>query len=142
MHTTHFPPLSHTHNHTTPRTQAWAVVERVPSLIGPACEQPEYNMFMRHKVEEEFQPLYKRCAQHTARQRMLSCCVLCVRLWRCVLAAAAPAPPPDRLCRPPCVCVCVCFCVCLLSCCLVVVSHGLGLTTWSPLASGVLTGAW
>jgi hypothetical protein len=35
-------------------------------LIGPACEQPEYNMFTRHKVEQEFQPLYERCASPAA----------------------------------------------------------------------------
>eukprot|EP00775_Hariotina_reticulata_P011048 gene11048-11203_t len=59
--------------------EAWAVADRL-GLIGPACEQPEYNMFARHKVEEEFKPIYE--------------------------------------------------------------SHGLGLTTWSPLASGILTGKY
>ncbi|KAF6252375.1 NADP-dependent oxidoreductase domain-containing protein [Scenedesmus sp. NREL 46B-D3] len=59
--------------------EAWRVCERL-GLIGPACEQPEYNMFARKKVEDEFKPIYD--------------------------------------------------------------SHGLGLTTWSPLASGVLTGKY
>lgn len=59
--------------------QAWQVCERL-GLQGPTCEQPEYNMFNRKKVESEFLPLY-------------------------------PSP-------------------------------GLGLTTWSPLASGVLTGKY
>lgn len=59
--------------------EAWRVSERL-GLIGPACEQPEYNMFARKKVEQEFKPIYE--------------------------------------------------------------SHGLGLTTWSPLASGILTGKY
>ncbi|WIA29526.1 hypothetical protein OEZ86_012026 [Tetradesmus obliquus] len=59
--------------------EAWHVSERL-GLIGPACEQPEYNMFARKKVEQEFKPIYE--------------------------------------------------------------SHGLGLTTWSPLASGILTGKY
>lgn len=39
--------------------QAWRVSERL-GLIGPACEQPEYNMFARTKVEEEFVPIYEK----------------------------------------------------------------------------------
>jgi aryl-alcohol dehydrogenase-like predicted oxidoreductase len=42
--------------------QAWQISERL-GLIGPAVEQPEYNMFERNKVEEEFKPIYERCAQ-------------------------------------------------------------------------------
>jgi len=49
-------------------------------LVPPTMEQPEYNMFHRHKVEEEFAPLYEE--------------------------------------------------------------PGLGTTTWSPLASGLLTGKY
>lgn len=49
-------------------------------LVGPLCEQPEYNLFARQRVEVEYAPLYA--------------------------------------------------------------SMGLGLTTWSPLASGVLTGKY
>ena len=49
-------------------------------LVGPLCEQPEYNIFARQRVEVEYAPLYA--------------------------------------------------------------STGLGLTTWSPLASGVLTGKY
>ncbi|KAJ0871721.1 putative NADP-dependent oxidoreductase domain-containing protein [Helianthus annuus] len=60
-------------------TEAWAVADRL-DLVGPIVEQPEYNMFSRHKVESEYLPLYK--------------------------------------------------------------NHGIGLTTWSPLASGVLTGKY
>ncbi|GBF90935.1 voltage-gated potassium channel subunit beta-like [Raphidocelis subcapitata] len=59
--------------------EAWAVADRL-DLIGPSCEQPQYNLFERTKVEREFVPLYD--------------------------------------------------------------SRGLGLTTWSPLASGVLTGKY
>jgi hypothetical protein len=36
------------------------VAERL-GLVGPACEQPEYNMFNREKVETAFEPLYERC---------------------------------------------------------------------------------
>jgi voltage-dependent potassium channel beta subunit len=50
------------------------------NLIPPTMEQPQYNMFVRNKVEKEFKPLYEK--------------------------------------------------------------YGLGLTTWSPLASGVLTGKY
>ncbi|KAF8081165.1 hypothetical protein N665_0902s0018 [Sinapis alba] len=60
-------------------TEAWGAAERL-DLVGPIVEQPEYNMFARHKVESEFLPLYS--------------------------------------------------------------NHGIGLTTWSPLASGVLTGKY
>jgi voltage-dependent potassium channel beta subunit len=60
-------------------TEAWGAADRL-DLVGPIVEQPEYNMFARHKVETEFLPLYT--------------------------------------------------------------NHGIGLTTWSPLASGVLTGKY
>ncbi|KAI4983097.1 probable voltage-gated potassium channel subunit beta [Hordeum vulgare subsp. vulgare] len=60
-------------------TEAWGVANRL-DLVGPIVEQPEYNLFSRHKVESEFVPLYS--------------------------------------------------------------TYGIGLTTWSPLASGVLTGKY
>ncbi|KAK9805605.1 hypothetical protein WJX72_007413 [[Myrmecia] bisecta] len=60
-------------------TQAWDVAHRL-NLVGPAMEQPEYNLLHRDKVEKEYAPIYKE--------------------------------------------------------------YGLGLTTWSPLASGVLTGKY
>ncbi|GAB6189671.1 aldo/keto reductase [Marinitoga arctica] len=50
------------------------------NCIPPTMEQPQYNMFVREKVEKEFKPLYEK--------------------------------------------------------------YGLGLTTWSPLASGILTGKY
>lgn len=59
--------------------QAWEVANKL-GLIGPAMEQPQYNLFEREKVEKEYLPLYKR--------------------------------------------------------------FGTGLTTWSPLASGVLSGKY
>jgi voltage-dependent potassium channel beta subunit len=55
-------------------------IARELRLVPPTMEQPEYNMFHRHKVEEEFAPLYQ--------------------------------------------------------------DQGLGTTTWSPLASGLLTGKY
>ncbi|CAM6100164.1 unnamed protein product [Calypogeia fissa] len=60
-------------------TEAWDVAHRL-DLIGPAMEQPEYNLLAREKVEAEYLPLYK--------------------------------------------------------------NYGVGLTTWSPLASGVLSGKY
>ena len=60
-------------------TQAWDIAQR-HHLHKPVMEQPQYNLFERTKVEQEFAPLY------------------------------------DRI--------------------------GLGLTTWSPLASGLLTGKY
>jgi len=60
-------------------TEAWEVAKRL-DMVGPSCEQPEYNLFSRHKVEVEYAPLYS--------------------------------------------------------------NYGVGLTTWSPLASGVLTGKY
>eukprot|EP00877_Chromochloris_zofingiensis_P003173 jgi/Chrzof1/12857/Cz07g09250.t1 len=39
--------------------EAWDVAERL-GLIGPAFEQPEYNMFTRQKVEVDYQPLYEK----------------------------------------------------------------------------------
>ncbi len=59
--------------------EAWAVAEK-HHLHGPQMEQPQYNLFVRHKVEQNFSRLYS--------------------------------------------------------------GIGLGLTTWSPLASGVLTGKY
>jgi voltage-dependent potassium channel beta subunit len=58
---------------------AWRVADRL-GLVGPAFEQPQYNLLERKRVEVEYGPLYE--------------------------------------------------------------SVGLGLTTWSPLASGVLTGKY
>lgn len=60
--------------------EASDVADRL-GLVGPCCEQPQYNLFERSKVEKEFLPLYDS-------------------------------------------------------------KGGLGLTTWSPLASGVLTGKY
>lgn len=59
--------------------EAWEVADRL-GLVGPAVEQPEYNIFQRLKVERDFVPVYEK--------------------------------------------------------------HGLGLTVWSPLASGILTGKY
>lgn len=59
--------------------EAWKVAEKL-GLIGPACEQPQYNMLHKARVEEEYAPLYAK--------------------------------------------------------------YGLGLSTWSPLASGVLSGKY
>ena len=59
--------------------EAWAIADRL-GLIGPAMEQPQYNILHRQKVDRDFVPLYKE--------------------------------------------------------------RGLGLTIWSPLASGVLTGKY
>lgn len=60
-------------------TEAWECANKL-GLIGPAMEQPQYNLFEREKVEKDYLPLYKR--------------------------------------------------------------FGTGLTTWSPLASGVLSGKY
>lgn len=60
-------------------TEAWEAANRL-GLIGPAVEQPQYNLLARDRVEVEYAPLYK--------------------------------------------------------------NHGLGLTIWSPLGSGVLTGKY
>jgi voltage-dependent potassium channel beta subunit len=38
-------------------TEAYAVAKD-ERLIGPTMEQPQYNLFHRHKVEKEFLPLY------------------------------------------------------------------------------------
>ncbi|KAJ1502217.1 hypothetical protein HMI54_009258 [Coelomomyces lativittatus] len=38
-------------------TQAYLVAEKY-GLIGPLCEQPQYNMFHRERVEKEYLPLY------------------------------------------------------------------------------------
>ncbi|MEQ9465087.1 MAG: aldo/keto reductase [Haliea sp.] len=59
--------------------EACAVADR-HHLTPPTMEQPEYNLFVRNRVEQEFEPLYEQ--------------------------------------------------------------HGIGLTTWSPLCSGVLTGKY
>ena len=40
-------------------TDAWRVAER-DHLIGPAMEQPQYNMLHRERVEVEYAPLYER----------------------------------------------------------------------------------
>lgn len=38
-------------------TEAWGFA-RANSLIGPAMEQPQYNLFVREKVEHDYLPLY------------------------------------------------------------------------------------
>lgn len=38
-------------------TEAWAVA-RANNLIGPQMEQPQYNLFVREKVEHDYLPLY------------------------------------------------------------------------------------
>lgn len=43
------PTADATRARTAAMQQAWAVADRL-GLIGPACEQPEYNIFHRHKV--------------------------------------------------------------------------------------------
>eukprot|EP01147_Barroeca_monosierra_P004989 gene4989-6938_t len=60
-------------------TEAYRVADKL-GLMGPICDQPQYNMFERHRVEMEYLPLYKQ--------------------------------------------------------------FGTGLTIWSPLASGILTGKY
>jgi pyridoxine 4-dehydrogenase len=60
--------------------QANAIARQL-GLVGPAAEQPQYNMLVRRRVEEEYAPLFER-------------------------------------------------------------AHGLGLTIWSPLASGLLSGKY
>lgn len=60
-------------------TEAWAIARR-EHLVPPTMEQPQYNMFVRERVEKEYLPLYG--------------------------------------------------------------TVGLGTTTWSPLASGLLTGKY
>ncbi|EGD80024.1 voltage-gated potassium channel subunit beta-1 [Salpingoeca rosetta] len=60
-------------------TEAHRVADKL-GLVGPICDQPQYNMFERQRVEMEYLPLYSQ--------------------------------------------------------------FGTGLTTWSPLASGVLTGKY
>ena len=39
-------------------TEAWAFA-RTNSLIGPTMEQPQYNLFVREKVEKDYLPLYE-----------------------------------------------------------------------------------
>eukprot|EP00045_Choanoeca_perplexa_P006305 m.53601 g.53601 ORF g.53601 m.53601 type:complete len:362 (-) comp13573_c0_seq1:59-1144(-) len=63
----------------TELTEAWRHADRL-GMIGPICDQAQYNMFERQRIEVEYAPLYKE--------------------------------------------------------------YGLGLTTWSPLASGILTGKY
>ena len=38
-------------------TEAWAFA-RANNLIGPTMEQPQYNLFVREKVEKDYLPLY------------------------------------------------------------------------------------
>src|SRR5690606_37231895 len=38
-------------------TEAWGFA-RANSLIGPTMEQPQYNLFVREKVEHDYLPLY------------------------------------------------------------------------------------
>jgi len=40
-------------------TDAWAVADRL-GLIGPLCEQPQYNAFHRERVETEYAPIYAK----------------------------------------------------------------------------------
>lgn len=40
-------------------SDAWAIADRL-GLVGPAMEQPQYNMFCRERVEKEYAPLYEK----------------------------------------------------------------------------------
>lgn len=40
-------------------TEAWECANKL-GLVGPAMEQPQYNMFEREKVEKDYLPCYKR----------------------------------------------------------------------------------
>lgn len=76
--------------------QAWQISEKL-GLIGPACEQPEYNMFARIKVEDEFKPLYERCACAQLRGCISPCAASCTCLISTrslvLLAAVALSAP-------------------------------------------------
>lgn len=39
--------------------QAWEVANKL-GLIGPAMEQPEYNMLHRQKIESDYVPIYQK----------------------------------------------------------------------------------
>lgn len=39
--------------------EAWHIARR-ERLVPPAMEQPQYNMFHRERVEQEYAPLYER----------------------------------------------------------------------------------
>lgn len=39
-------------------TEAHAIAQRL-NLVGPLCEQPQYNMLHRDRFEKEYEPLYK-----------------------------------------------------------------------------------
>lgn len=60
-------------------TEAWTIADKL-NMVGPCCEQPQYSLMHRKRVEEEYVQLYQK--------------------------------------------------------------RGLGLTTWSPLASGILSGKY
>jgi voltage-dependent potassium channel beta subunit len=60
-------------------TEAWTIADKL-NMVGPCCEQPQYSLMHRKRVEKEYEQLYQE--------------------------------------------------------------RGLGLTTWSPLASGILTGKY
>ncbi|KAE8804012.1 putative voltage-gated potassium channel subunit beta [Hordeum vulgare] len=90
-------------------TEAWGVANRL-DLVGPIVEQPEYNLFSRHKVPPP--PL------------LLPRLVQPILLHSAAAAAAANLDLVESEFVP------------LYS------TYGIGLTTWSPLASGVLTGKY
>ena len=39
--------------------QAWEVANKL-GMIGPAMEQPEYNMLHRQKIESDYVPIYQK----------------------------------------------------------------------------------
>ena len=54
---------------------AWAVADRL-NLIGPCCEQPQYNLLERKKIEDEFLPLFETRGTGTTTWSPLSSGVL------------------------------------------------------------------
>jgi voltage-dependent potassium channel beta subunit len=45
-------------------SEAWGIANRL-GLIGPLCEQPQYNMLHRERFEKEYAPLYKKYGMGT-----------------------------------------------------------------------------
>lgn len=96
--------------------QAWDVADRL-GMVGPAFEQPEYNIFKRDRVERVCAAYYDIKQTRETGQKSLynNLHNLPLNMFDKTLNQEY-VPLYDRC--------------------------GLGLTTWSPLASGILTGKY
>lgn len=94
------------------------------NLIPPVCEQAEYHLFQREKVEVQLPELYHKIGEFLSKSSSPS-----------ERRLAAPLAQQLTL-------LCLSFFVCFTSLPPAAAATGVGAMTWSPLACGIITGKY